>query len=404
VARFLEQYRERHETIEGLIDRDFEMPTMGRPVTLAPDTRAAIDALFGASVDRPIFHELPGAVGKTASRHDDLGYFRRAVEYLRRVPGEKQLVLVAERRLGLGRIWEDPSRNYFVRLATGARVALSFIHAGGLEGQGMTKGRLRILRSPEASRGGSIMGISDNTFFAPTDHQLMADHTGGISAFYQYAARPLAYLDRATRFQYLLGYYPRIDLPDGEHRVVRVEVNRPGTTVLYRHGYQVRPPESQPEDFRRAVAEARITAALSRLTLPRYSELPQYYRIRTILTVQASASPRPNDEVEVKVRLSFDPSRVAFTRIGDEYHASLDLGIAIDDRDGGLLGERSERVDVKLSAREFERTKREWFGMTLDVLVKGRPDRVRAVVYDYDSDRVAPARAGIERDQAPLPS
>ena len=43
-------------------------------------------------------------------------------------------------------------------------------------------------------------------------------------------------IDQASRFGYLLGYYPSRNL-DGKYRRIAVQVNRPGATVLYRHGY-----------------------------------------------------------------------------------------------------------------------------------------------------------------------
>ena len=44
------------------------------------------------------------------------------------------------------------------------------------------------------------------------DQQWLADQTGGTATFFEFAEQPLSMLDAATRFQYLLGYYPARDV------------------------------------------------------------------------------------------------------------------------------------------------------------------------------------------------
>jgi hypothetical protein len=304
-------------------------------------------------------------------------------------------VFVAERRLATGLIRDDPDENYLVRLATGSRVALSFIHAGGLSGQSMLKGQLVIPRRPMGSQYKSILAISDQEFFAPTDHRTLADYTGGIAAFYQYAEQPLTYLDRATRFQYRLGYYPTADLADSAHRRIRILVNRPDVKALYRHGYQVHPPAVDAKEFRRVIADARIAAAMARLAdTPPGHIVPHW---RSPLKLSGIVLPGAGDTEQVKVSASFDPARVTFIKTGNDYRASLDLGVTVDDVEGTPVGERVERIELTLSAPDFERTKREWLACDVTVAVKGHPARVRAVLYDYDTDRAASASGSVVR-------
>jgi hypothetical protein len=53
------------------------------------------------------------------------------------------------------------------------------------------------------------------------------------------------------------------------------------------------------------------------------------------------------------------------------------------------------KLNIRLSAAEFARTKREWltYGATIDV--KTRPAHLRAVLYDFEADRTASAQVSL---------
>jgi hypothetical protein len=53
------------------------------------------------------------------------------------------------------------------------------------------------------------MGPSWRNLCANADSRSLAVETGGIAALYKYADRAILLMDKATRSQYLIGYYPR---------------------------------------------------------------------------------------------------------------------------------------------------------------------------------------------------
>ena len=72
------------------------------------------------------------------------------------------------------------------------------------------------------------------------DLRALAGLTGGQVSIYTYASRAFDRLDRATRFHYVLGYYPANATWDGRERRIKITVGRPGVTVLHRHSYFAR--------------------------------------------------------------------------------------------------------------------------------------------------------------------
>ncbi len=162
IGRLLERHRERHETIESRIARDFRMKTFP-PIRVAPDTRASIDALFEAP-GLPAVRDLPGARGDNLSRYIDPYCLRLALDYLRLVDGEKHLIFLSQHRYGLGGISADPGHHYLVKIATSARIALTLIHTGGIEGLDLYRGQLVVL--PRSTRGRDDSGCSTPSRFA----------------------------------------------------------------------------------------------------------------------------------------------------------------------------------------------------------------------------------------------
>jgi VWFA-related protein len=373
LVRLLERFRDQHEKIDAHI-RGLYVRESGA-VWLTPETRSMIDAFFDAP-GLPPMALLPGAAGDLKYAFEDSRELIGAIEYLRTISGEKQLVFVSESPLQFFGLIDSPNHHHLVRLATGARVALSFINTGGVPGQSMWKGHL--------SRR-SLSGDLAFDIFAAGDHRLASRRTGGLmTAFYQDTRKPLANLDRLTRFQYLLAYYPKDGAADGRHRIVRISVKKPGLTAVYRHGYQQRPPPTDPADMRRTITESRIADIVSGL---RSQVSAPRYRGQTRLddvTVVRSA-----DGISVRLRVSFDGSRIVFTKRGDRHVADLDLGVILDDENRELLAERLERVSLEFSAAEHARitgTKREFLEASLDVRVETEPAFVRVVVFEYESN------------------
>ena len=387
VVRFLERFRERHERL----DHEIQL-AKGPAPTLSPATRKAIDDMFAAP-GVPTFKELPGAVGRYAFRYSVGNYIRWAIADARRLPGEKHLIALSHRPLGgLHKIKEEGPNNVLVRWASGARVALSFISTGGMTEPGTSKGRLNL-------RGG-VDAVTKDAIFRAGDHRLLTGLTGGISTLYSYAAKPLDSLERASRFQYVLGYYPRTNTAPDAQRRIKVVVRRPEVTAQYRHAYQLQPPATVEEDFRRAAADERIEAALDYLTEPtRFLGNGQPITMPRTLRISTAADDKDANRSEIVVRLAADPTRIRFAQEDGMYRATVDVAVIVDGDPQEPVGTLRREVDLVLSPSEFQRTKRQWLEFDVTVPLSGSPSRIRAAVYDYDSDRTLSAMSPIRRRQ-----
>ncbi|HEX7777912.1 MAG TPA: VWA domain-containing protein, partial [Vicinamibacterales bacterium] len=246
LVEFLEAYRTRHEAIDGMLAADLRRAAMGRLRPIRTETRTAIEGLFSAT--HLSVRDLAGDAGIGVDPYNDFRYLRNGLEYLRTIDGEKHSVFVSEQPFGVGVVENDPLKNFWFRQATAARASLSYIHAGGAPAPAMSRGRLH-------GGGPLLSGLHPGVVAA---YEIVAEQTGGLSSFFQFADKPLTALDRSTRFHYLLGYYPTEPLPSNAYRNIEVAVTRPGLRLLYRHGYVAQPEGERPEDYRRAVTDARL--------------------------------------------------------------------------------------------------------------------------------------------------
>src|SRR5262249_25898251 len=150
--------------------------------------------------------------------------------------GEKHLIFVSGTGLMLPR--GDDDRNV-ARAASDARVAIDYVHTGGVSIQAMPAFSAESRgRAPMLGRGlpstGPVGGI-------PTAREL-ATTSGGRLYVGQLrsAADDLDNLNQANRFWYILGYTPTNPTLDNRFRNIVVRVNRPGVTLEYRRGYYAR--------------------------------------------------------------------------------------------------------------------------------------------------------------------
>jgi VWFA-related protein len=372
VARWLERYRDRHESIESRLARD-NARVFGPELSLSADTGSGIDSLFDGPVALP-YHLLPAGADGTPVAFADSRYLVRAIQYLSQVDGEKQLIFLSERGLPIGRNAIDkPADGYYARLASTARVALSLIYTGGVrQPTSLSRGRVVIPRSlplnPSVRMG--------------SDYRLVAEQTGGLASLFEDINKPLAQLDRMTRLQYLLGYYPASSVVDGGYRRIHVVVNRAGATVLHRQTYQLKT-SLDDVTLERVFTEARVEQALAWLDNP--SVLSS---ITSGMKLSVGTAPSLDGERRVRIDVSFDPLRTRFVKSGDFFVAAPDLVVVVDDSRRRTLTRVSERLDIRLTEREYTRLKNEWLSHVVTIRVKGDPAQVRAVVYDYDTDHV----------------
>jgi VWFA-related protein len=423
VIRLLESYRERHEAIEtGLGMRFSGLQILSGPVHMSPRQRSAVDELFAAAgltgrelaagaYGEDAFDEHRRALAQRlevdlrerrglglldeldfASRNplmqllaaregfDDIRNLFVGVELLRYLEGEKHLVFLTEYGLMLpGRTLEsgglyrgiETKRQYldFAKLAADARVAVSPVQTGGLL-DGFTVN-------------GDMTHLAEQGFVA-IDNRTVAEETGGLSFFYEYSDRALSQVDRATRFQYLIGYYPANPDWDGSFRRIRVEVNRPGVTVHNRGGYFANE-ELVPYDRRAFMSHTRIMAAAT-----------DFRAFRQIgVTMSEPRITGSGDDRTLEVDLQIDARDLEFFDIGGEQVAALQVAAFVGSRGQDLLGEQSDVVDLRLGAEPYARLQREGFTHTIRVAFTGTPRHLKTVVYDYHGDRLGTAEQRI---------
>jgi VWFA-related protein len=381
VARFLDAFRKDHQVISGKIRRG-DGPD--RPVH--PNAVAAIDALFRDEALQ--VRDLAGSRG--APRYFFFNDFKQvdlALAYLNPIEGEKHAVLVSERPLANA----SPTSywiNYWIRRAAGARTALSFLNAGGV--RGTTSFSTRGIRMQPTL--GFDPGLIDV-------QQWVAEQTGGTATFFEYADKPLAALDRTTRFHYVLGYYPTREVTPDQYRVIDIVVRRPGVTPQYRHGYQAQPQPDSPEDYRRAITEARFAQRAHWLIEPPQSAYPGNLFVGISLKVPDAKAIVP--ERPLRVTVSIDPTWVYFKEDAGRFVADLELRLLADSEDRTPVGRHDQRVPIVLTAQERERLRSRWRpqSMTFDVdlAVSARPVWLRGLIYQFESDRTAAVQVRLPR-------
>jgi hypothetical protein len=202
------------------------------------------------------------------------------------------------------------------------------------------------------------------------------------------ADEALARIDTSTRAYYLLAYYPSNGDWNGRYRKIEVRVNRPGATVLFRHGYYG---SREPElfDRRRVVSSSRIDAAGYQLTDSHDIDL------KFVPSFTKSAAGRGG---EVFVPLSIDVSRLGWSIADDTRHVvRLDLAIYCGDAGGKIVGASRRILNLALTDESYERAMKERFSRDMRVPVGSKPTYVKVIVYDYDGDRVGSAMVKIAK-------
>jgi hypothetical protein len=197
---------------------------------------------------------------------------------------------------------------------------------------------------------------------------------------YDYADKSLSRIAQATGSGYLLGYYPSNTAFDGRFRRITVTVKKPGATVLYRHGYIADPPKT-PLDRRQSVTYSRIASAVN---YPQpLNDVP--FRFNTSTAKGANRVP------DFVAELTLDPSGVTFSEANGVRAAQLDVAVLCQDESGDPTGDLWQRVNVRLSAAEWESAQRAGLTLTLKVPVKALVKTVKVIVYDFASDRLGSA-------------
>jgi VWFA-related protein len=336
----------------------------------ADETANALDISFDEYVE------------KQTEQMQDLGNLYAGIEYLRRVEGEKHITFVTPRGLLLPRSESDRS---LASLASDARVVLDIIHTGGVVGappvriSSMPGAGMRMTASPLPT----TAAVFGQTFNIQSLRRI-ADMTGGQMTAFRSGRDAFAKIDDSTRFQYLLGYYPKDTNWNGAFRNIKVEVNRPGVTVHYRRGYFASA-ALVPVDRREFLTFTRMSAA------GRYTgELKDI-----LVTLEAPVVVEAGAVLEVRGRL--DASRVKFASENGQQVASLDIGIFAGDEKQQVIGETMKRIELRLTPEQHATLMKQGAPLNSRIAISGVPRFVKVVVYDYAADLVGTAVATLPK-------
>ncbi|MBE3133221.1 MAG: VWA domain-containing protein [Acidobacteria bacterium] len=436
VAQTLERFRRGHEKVEALIVQQFDPRSLQAHYgskEISPSTQQLIDEMLHGPGTAPVRKLPPAPVtaaarlaedarrdtddlqrAEIASSHGELksvfdettlrdaerfdvtleqyvsGNIRAAqdltniytgIEYMRYLQGEKHLIFVTEEGVMLPRLEDDFS---IAAMANDARVVLDTIQTGGIPGPpppGVfgSGASLSSQLDQSAKRG---PGPSLTQLSALATLKTVLALTGGVSSRMADANQALNRINEVTLSGYLLGYYPTNANWNGKYRRIEIKVNRPGATVLFRHGYYGRG----------------MVVPLNRrafLTFNRVAAAGYYDRdMRDIpITVKASMRKAPdrNAAGEAFVDIRIDLSGVPFETEGDRHVAALDIAVFCGSEKEDLVGESWEKADLRLKEETYQRLLKEGFLHTTRVTLKAPARYSKVVVYDYRSDRLGSA-------------
>ena len=301
----------------------------------------------------------------------DVANLQAGIEYLRHVPGEKHIVYVSQGGL-------DTVSDRLLQVATSARVAVHIVHTGGLGGPSFSFDRQVgpvVGRTPDPIGSYLYRGA---TMFTAQVAQRVASETGGTfyAARHRLASQDIDAMDRATRFQYTLGYYPIDERLDQQYRRIEVRVKRPGVTLHYRRGYFASPPPAF--DRRGIMAYTRISRAF------------EHERDVADISVDARASWASGEGGlrRVRVQATIAAAAVAFAPMQDRQSASLDVAVFLLDGRLQQVGQLWQRLELNLRPDSYERAVQQ--GLPHEAALDATPDarRVKVIVYDPVSDKL----------------
>jgi VWFA-related protein len=308
----------------------------------------------------------------------DLGNLYTGIEYLRHLEGEKHILFVTEQGFYTHGLEADAS---LAARANHARVVIDTIQTGGIDGGPSPMDS----RSPFSTAPTQMSPPVPSTSFTAMDMgriqmlRSVSNLTGGLSAARQYAQPAVDRIDTATRFGYLLGYQPGNTSIDRRYRRITVRVNRPGVTVLFRHGYYAED-VPLPIDRRAFLTGRRIAAA------GQYEGAIPDIRLTLTPTVK-----RTKGAADVHVALNIDASRIAFAAVDGRHLADLDVVIYGGDGKERLVGESRHKIELKAKEEIYQRFLRE--GIPFDVTIRAALPLmyVKVIVYDYAADLLGSA-------------
>ena len=343
------------DSIQKQIDDVFEVQKGPALREFAPPTRIGITTRPGSSARF------------TRARLSDVAHVYGAIDYLLQVEGEKHLILMTEQGLPS----QPNSGSRLGRIATDARVAFHIVQTGGVGDSRRVTDRVMLGEIPNVSHGSAVFQAGARA---------LSEDTGGLSFWYTDADKALTAIAAATRVNYILGYVPTNTQWKGEYRDIAVTVNRPGVTLLFRHGYHATTVVPRWDD-RATMTELRMAEGRAASRLPR--ELP--------MSITATMKKDAKGDKVVEVAVDVEPSAVEFADVDGRHVARLDLALWVMDGRDEIVGSLAEIIQLRLTDASFAQLAKNHISYTGRLTFTGTPRSVRAVAYNYDADRLGAA-------------
>ena len=213
----------------------------------------------------------------------------------------------------------------------------------------------------------------------------VAEHSGGQFTSVRTAAQQLARIDDASRNGYILGYTPTNPNLDGKYRNVDVEVSRRSVTVIYRRGYTARADPLR-IDPRELLIRTRLRNAAT-------SDVP-LDDIR--MKIAAVADSSDSGARLVRVDLKVDPSSLSLSQENGKWVGTIDLLILLGDSQQNVVGRLEQQMRLGMSPTLYEQAKADWIPYQATVAITGRATLAKAIIYDFESDRLGAASTSVK--------